>query len=90
MRKKAQKPPDTSPWTRLSFRRWAVVLALLEGSAGRSLAMCVRWGDLDWVLIVAHFEDVHCVNSVGLGRRSSATEQGTCPAGSLVGLAGSD
>lgn len=40
------------------------------------------------MLIVAHFEDVHCVNSVDLGRRSSATEQGTCKAGSLVGLAG--
>ena len=37
---------------------------------GWSFAICVRW-DLDWVLIVTHFEAVHCVNSVGSRRRSS-------------------
>lgn len=62
---------------RLSCRRWCA--RLLEGPAGRSLAICVKLGwDLDWVLIVAHLVGVYCVNSIGLRRRSSATEQGSC------------
>lgn len=39
----------------------------LRREAARSLVVCERW-DLDWVLIVAHLEDVHCVNSVGFRR----------------------